>query len=114
MAATFALIMALLPKPPQIPFQPGDKVMHMIAFATLGALAAAGWRERPLLHLFAVLAVFGGAIEVLQTIPALHRDAEWADWSADMGAAIVGISLIRLMLARRPLGSSRLDNGSDT
>ena len=100
MAATFALIMALLPKPPQIPFQPGDKVMHMIAFATLGALAAAGWREQPLLHLFAVLAVFGGAIEVLQTIPALHRDAEAVDWMADMGAALLALGLVRIALGR--------------
>ena len=106
--------MALLPKPPELPGEPGDKVQHMIAVFTLGALASAGWRDLRVWQVFGGLAGLGAAIELLQAIPALHRDAEWADWAADMGAAIVGISLIRPMLARRPLGSSRLDNGSDT
>ena len=106
--------MALLPKPPELPGEPGDKVQHMMAFFTLGVLAATGWRERRGWHLFAGLAALGAAIELLQAIPALHRDAEWADWAADMGAAFAGISLARLMLARWRLGSSRADNGSDT
>ena len=92
--------MALLPKPPQIPLQPGDKVMHMLAFATLGALAAAGWRNRSAAALFAALAAFGGFIEIAQAIPALHRDAQWSDWFADMAAAIVAIGAVRLALPR--------------
>lgn len=93
--------MALLPKPPEFPGQPGDKVQHMIAFATLGALAAAGWRDRPFLRLFAGLAAFGGAIEVFQAIPALHRDADAVDWLADMLAALAAIMLVRLVLPRQ-------------
>lgn len=92
--------MALVPNPPEFPGQPGDKVQHMIAFATLGAVAAAGWRERSFLWLFAGLAAFGGAIELFQAIPSLHRHADAVDWLADMGAALVAIGLVRLALPR--------------
>jgi VanZ family protein len=92
--------MALIPKPPEFPGQPGDKVQHMIAFFTLAAFAAAGWRERGLLKLFVVLAVFGAAIEVFQMIPALHRDADWLDWLADMGASAVALLVVRAVLPK--------------
>jgi VanZ family protein len=98
--AAFAFVMALLPKPPEIPGEPGDKVQHMMAFATLGALAAAGWRERRLAVLFAWLAGFGAAIEVFQAIPALHRDAELLDWLADMAAAAAALAIVRWVLNR--------------
>ena len=98
MAAAFAFVMALLPKPPTLPIEPGDKIQHMMAFATLGALAAAGWRERAVIKLFAWLAVFGAAIELFQAIPALHRDAELLDWIADMAAAAVALAVVRSVL----------------
>lgn len=100
-AAAFALVMALLPQPPAVPLNPGDKVQHMMAFATLGAVAAAGWRDRRLVVLLAWLAGFGAAIEVLQAIPALHRDSDWRDWVADVAAAVVALSAVRLILPRR-------------
>jgi VanZ family protein len=93
--------MALLPKPPELPGEPGDKVQHMLAFFTLGALAAAGWRDRKLLVLFASLAGFGAAIEVFQAIPALHRDAEVLDWLADMAAAAMALGLVHFVIRRR-------------
>ena len=99
-AAAFALVMALLPKPPQVPLQPGDKVMHMLAFATLGVLAAAGWRDRSIAYLFIGLAGFGAFIEIAQAIPALSRDAQWSDWFADMGAAILALLATRMILPR--------------
>jgi len=92
--------MALLPHPPQLPAAPGDKVQHMLAFCTLGAIAAAGWRKRSLLTLFVALCLFGGAIELLQMIPALHRDAEATDWLADMVAAAVSLAAVRAVLSR--------------
>lgn len=105
--------MALLPKPPEIPGEPGDKIQHMLAFATLGAIAAGGWRNQPLARLFAGLAVFGAAIELFQMIPALHRDAEWLDWLADMAAAAAALALARVALFALAHASSRGRNGSD-
>ena len=93
--------MALLPKPPELPGEPGDKIQHMIAFFTLGALAAAGWRNRKIVVLFAGLAAFGAAIEIFQAIPALHRDAEILDWLADMLAAAAALGLTRLVIRWR-------------
>ena len=92
--------MALLPRAPALPLEQGDKVMHMLAFMTLGALAVAGWRERSALAIFAALAILGGAIESFQAIPALHRDAEWLDWIADMAAALAAIVLVRWLFPR--------------
>ncbi|MCT2558364.1 hypothetical protein N0B51_05160 [Tsuneonella sp. YG55] len=94
--------MAVLPGVPDIPGKDGDKVQHMLAFFTLGALAAAGWRDRPAVLIFAMLAAFGGLIEIVQAIPALHADAQWGDWLADMAAAIVALATTRLILDRLP------------
>ena len=93
--------MALLPRPPSLPIEPGDKVQHMIAFFTLGSLAAAGWRDRGLLALFVRLAAFGAAIELFQAIPALHRDAEILDWAADMLATAAALGIAHLAIRRR-------------
>lgn len=101
MSAAFAFVMALLPHPPEIPGEPGDKIQHMIAFFTLGALAGAGWRDRRLFVLFAGLACFGAAIELFQAIPALHRDAEVLDWLADMFATAVALGLVQMAIRRR-------------
>lgn len=84
-ASLFALVMAMLPNPPQI-VDASDKVQHMLAFALLAGLAALAWPRR-LLAIGLGLFAFGGLIELLQTIPALHRDAQAADWLADVAAA---------------------------
>ncbi len=93
--------MALLPKPPELPGNPGDKFQHMLAFATLGVLAASGWRDKPLWVLFGALAAFGGFIEIAQAVPALHRDSQWSDWIADMAAAAIAIGAVRAVLPRQ-------------
>ncbi len=92
--------MALLPKPPALPLQPGDRIQHMMAFATLAVLAAAGWRERRLVTLLAWLAGFGAAIELFQAIPALNRDCDLMDWIVDIGAAVGALCATRLVLPR--------------
>jgi VanZ family protein len=84
-ASLFALVMSLLPHPPQI-VEASDKVQHMLAFAVLAGLAAVAWPRR-LLAIGLGLVAFGGLIEVLQLIPGLHRDSQVADWAADVAAA---------------------------
>jgi len=104
-AATFALVMASIPKPPQIPGEPGDKVQHMFAFATLALLGSAAYPRLALVRLLACLAAFGAAIEIIQLIPVLHRDSELLDLLADTAAAASVLLLVglfrRLRNARR-------------
>jgi hypothetical protein len=94
-AALFALVMALLPHPPQIG-QASDKVQHILAFAVLAGLAALAWPRRLLLVGLGLFA-FGGLIELLQMIPSLHRDAQAADWIADAGATITVLALAAVL-----------------
>lgn len=92
-ALLFALVMALLPKPPPIPGQPSDKIQHIAAFATLSALAAAAWPRASLLRMALLLCAFGAAIELFQLIPPLHRDGNFMDWIADCAAVAIVLAL---------------------
>jgi hypothetical protein len=100
----FALVMAVLPKPPQLPGPDlGDKVQHMLAFFTLTTLAGIGWPRLPLLRAVLWLSLVGAGIEVVQAIPALYRDSDWRDWVADtvaIMAALVPVAVFRRMFAR--------------
>ena len=95
-ALVFAFVMAVLPQPPQLPGAPSDKIQHIIAFAVLAALAAAAYPRFGLLRILAGLSAFGALIEVVQTIPALHRDGDYVDWIADTMAAAAVLGLAAL------------------
>lgn len=98
----FALVMALLPKPPQLPIdQFGDKFAHVLAFAVLAGVANLAWptRSRWLIALW--LSAFGAAIELLQAISVLHRDSDIRDWVADSIAILAATVLARWLLALR-------------
>ena len=97
-AAALSLFMAELPKPPTVPGDPSDKVQHIIAFATLAALASAAYPRTRLLMILVGLSAFGGAIEIFQMNPMISRDASWWDWIADTvaaGAVLVFVHLLR-------------------
>ena len=104
-AASFALVMAAVPRPPQVPGSPSDKVLHVIAFATLALLGAWAYhRVRPVILLIG-LSCFGALIEAVQAIPALHRDSELTDWLADTAAAgivLLGIAWWKSRTKERP------------
>jgi VanZ family protein len=102
-AALFAFIMATLPKPPQLPGEPSDKIQHIIAFTVLAGLAAAAYPRVSLMKIGLGLSAFGALIELVQTIPILHRDADLIDWIADTVAAflVLGAAAI-LRRDRRP------------
>ena len=93
--------MAILPHPPQVPGEPNDKVEHIIAFATLATLGSFAYPRAPLLRLLAYLSLFGALIEVVQAIPALHRDSDPLDWLADTIACTVVLVGVRLWRGRR-------------
>lgn len=99
-AASFALVMAVLPHPPRLPVEPNDKIQHITAFATLALLGSFAYPRTPLIRLLARLSLFGAAIEVLQAIPVLHRDSDIVDWIADTTAVAVVLSIVRWWRSR--------------
>jgi hypothetical protein len=94
-AAAFAFVMAVLPHPPEVPGHPNDKVQHIAAFATLSLLGGFAFPRTELIKLLIRLSLFGAAIEVVQAIPALHRDSDVLDWLADTLAVAVVLLLVR-------------------
>jgi VanZ family protein len=100
-AMLFAVTMAVLPHPPHTPAdQFGDKFEHMLAFSTMSALAAAAYPRFPLVRIGERLSFLGALIEVVQSIPQLHRDCDIRDWVADT-LAITVVLLIAGVVRRR-------------
>ena len=99
-ALIFAFVMAVLPQPPRLPGDPSDKIQHIIAFAVLAALAAAAYPRTAVLRILAGLSAFGALIEIVQSIPALHRDGDVVDWIADTLAAAAILALAALVRRR--------------
>jgi len=99
-AVLFTLVMALIPHPFAVPGDPSDKVQHMLAFAVLACLGSLAYPRRGLRIAFGLIA-FGAAIELLQMIPALHRDPELADWAVDIAAAMAVLVALRLLFRAR-------------
>lgn len=96
-----AVTLALIPHPPHLP-EMGDKAQHMLAFGTLAFFGALAFPRFPRLHLAERLSFLGALVEVLQAIPALHRDCDIRDWIADtLAIAAVLILLALLKLPRR-------------
>ena len=108
-AALFATVMALLPHPPALPFDwLGDKAHHMAAFAVMTWLACWGFRGAADRVIMERLAFFGALIELLQSIPALHRECDIRDWLADVIAVAAVLVLRRAYwLAARAMAPQR-------
>jgi hypothetical protein len=101
-AIVFAFVMAILPHPPEIPGAPSDKVQHIIAFVALAGLGYWAYPRSQKRLLLVGLAAFGALIEVVQAIPALHRDSDPADFMADTLAAAAVLTAVAIWrLTRR-------------
>jgi hypothetical protein len=97
----FSVTMALLPKPPEMPSDRfGDKVNHILAFATMAGLAALAFPKAPRWQVIERLSFLGAMIEVAQSIPALQRSCDIRDWLADTAAVVVVTGLAALVLPR--------------
>jgi VanZ family protein len=108
-ALIFAFVMAVLPKPPALPGDPGDKVQHIIAFVVLTALARLAYPRVRALTLLLAFALFGALIELTQMLPALGRTAALDDWLTDVAATIVVLAVLdpaRRLLGRRKRSAS--------
>lgn len=98
-----AVTLALLPHPPHIPVF-GDKAQHMLAFGILAMLGNFGFPRMAKVRLGERLSFLGALVEVLQAIPALHRDCDIRDWIADtiaIAAVLVVLHLLKLSRIRR-------------
>ena len=93
--ALFALVMALIPHPPEIPGDPSDKVQHAVAFATLALVGSLAYPRLTHLRLIVALSLFGALIELAQAVPVLHRDSDPVDWVTDTVACAVVLLLVR-------------------
>jgi hypothetical protein len=93
------LIVALLPASEAPTVFASDKLNHMLAFATLSVLARVLWPRLSFSVLFALLAAFGGMIEVLQWSLGFGRDADWMDFAADVLAILFGLVGGRLLVS---------------
>jgi VanZ family protein len=100
-AALFAFVMAILPSPPNLPGEPNDKIQHMVAFATLATLGAWAYLETALWQLLVGLSLYGALIEVVQAVPAFHRDSDVKDWIADTLACGAVLLLVKWRRSRR-------------
>ena len=101
-AMALALVAASLPMPPVLPGNPSDKVQHILAFVCLAGLGGLAYPGISTLRLVLGLSAFGALIEVVQLVPALHRDSDVLDWGADtLAAATVLVAVHAWRRARR-------------
>ena len=95
-ASLAVLTLALIPSP-TIPGNPNDKFLHALAFAVLSVLAALAFPRAQLRYLALLLAVFAGAIEVIQLVMNQGRVAEWYDFWASAAAAVAALFFVNVI-----------------
>jgi len=99
-AVVLAFTMAVIPQPPQLPGAPSDKIQHIAAFVVLGGLATFAYPRTSPVYLGTGLSLFGAFIELVQYIPALHRDSDPIDWIADTAAAALVLIFLHWLRAK--------------
>ena len=100
-ALLVTLYFAWSPAPPAL--IENDKYQHMLAFVTLTALFCWAYPTARWFWILGSLALVGGAIEIVQAIPGLHRTSDFVDWYVDVVAVALTILLIRGISWRRNL-----------
>lgn len=100
-----SFIMASLPNPPDLPASPSDKTQHVLTFASLMSAGMLAFPRLSAVRLWLALVGYGALIELVQAIPALHRDSDWVDLLVDAAAAlaagIVMAAVRRWLVPRR-------------
>lgn len=94
-AAALVAALSLAPSTTLPPTSIGDKMEHVIAYAVLGLLGAAS-SKRGVMRVILGLAVFGAAIEMLQTFSP-GRSPDPLDVAADIAGAGLGCGLAILL-----------------
>lgn len=94
----------------------GDKWMHMLSYALLGAMAwwdstssgNSGWKRTAIAIVFPIL--YGGIIEWLQELWFYPRTSDWIDWAADSIGVLIGcaITVVMYNTTKRKKDDSRM------
>jgi VanZ family protein len=82
---------------------PWDKANHAVAFLTWTMLIGCGWPRAGILTLAAVMLALGTAVELIQGLPAVGRDADVWDVVADMVGSAAGWGLLTAFSLHRAL-----------
>ena len=78
-------------------------MQHIAAFSFLSLAGVAAFPHFPLVRLGERLSFLGAIIEVVQSLPALHRDCDIRDWLADT-IAVIFVLLAVAAFRRSPKG----------
>jgi VanZ family protein len=86
-------VYAFSPPSARLPEFSWDKADHFCAFFALTSAAVVAFPRRPLLWVAISVSLAGAGIELVQALPAVHRDCDVWDWVADNTgiAAVVGV-----------------------
>jgi hypothetical protein len=95
---SFAVLFAPGPDVPPAPYGV-DKLVHGGLFLALAFTGCWAGIRRPVVAV--LLPLYAAASELLQAIPALHRDATLGDWLADVVGVLLGL-LAWTLVERRP------------
>ena len=112
-ALAFTLTMAWLPHPPSLPGNPNDKLQHIAAFACLSLVGTAAFPSYSLTRLGERLSFLGAIIEVVQNIPALHRDCDIRDWLWDTIAIVIVLLAVSAFRRSRVMSWRRVELSND-
>ena len=105
-ALIFTLVMAWLPHPPGLPIEESDKFWHVVAFATLSFLAGFAFPALPMVRIGERLSFLGALVELVQNVPALHRDCDIMDWIVDTIAIAVALAVVAWINHLRARGTA--------
>jgi VanZ family protein len=90
--APVVLVLTLAPKG-NAPSLAHDKLQHFASFLALGLLGL-GWVTWQSFVMIVALALLGGAVELLQALPMIGRDADVFDWVADLMGVFVAFTIV--------------------
>lgn len=75
---------------------PWDKANHALAFLVLTVLTGLGWLRLSRLWLVALMLMAGGAVELIQGLDVIGRDADAMDVVADGVGILAGLAVLRV------------------
>ena len=93
---------------PELHLMPWDKARHFSAFAVMTTSAILAFPRTRLSVIAGLLSLAGAAIEVVQGLPMVHRDADVFDWVADSTAIVMVLAIILAARFRRDLDGESL------